>query len=90
MLIHHKSKNEDNPSIQIKRNENNMTVVLVFLLLTLNKYLLTNVSLLYPLKTSENLLLSDVFRRYKIRTLVENQQNEIIDNVLVSLHLMLT
>ena len=32
----------------------------------------TNVPRLYPLKTSENLRLSDVFRGYRSRTLVEN------------------
>ena len=32
----------------------------------------TNVSLLYPLKTSENRRLSDVFREYRSGTLVEN------------------
>ena len=32
----------------------------------------TNVSFLYPQKTSENLQFSDVFRGYKSRTLVEN------------------
>ena len=32
----------------------------------------TNVPLLYPLKTSENLRFSDVFRGYRIETLVEN------------------
>ena len=32
----------------------------------------TNVSLLYPLKTLENLRFSDVFRGYRSRTLVEN------------------
>ena len=33
---------------------------------------LTNASLLYPLKTSENLRFSDVFRGYRSGTLVEN------------------
>ena len=32
----------------------------------------TNVPLLYPLKASENLRFSDVFRAYRRRTLVEN------------------
>ena len=32
----------------------------------------TNVPLLYPLKTSENLRFSDVFRGYRSRALVEN------------------
>ena len=32
----------------------------------------TNASLLYPLKTSENLHFADVFRGYRIGTLVEN------------------
>ena len=32
----------------------------------------TNVSLLYPLKTSENLSFTDVFRGYRSGTLVEN------------------
>ena len=32
----------------------------------------TNVPLLYPLKTSENLCFSDVFRGYRSGTLVEN------------------
>ena len=35
----------------------------------------TNVSLLYPLKTSENLRFSDVFRGYRSETLVENRLN---------------
>ena len=35
----------------------------------------TNVLLLYPLKTSENLCFSDVFRRYRNGTLVENGLN---------------
>ena len=34
---------------------------------------LTNVPLLYPLKTSEKLRFSDVFRRYRSGTLVENR-----------------
>ena len=33
----------------------------------------TNVPLLYPLKTSENLRFSDVFRGYRSGTLVENE-----------------
>ena len=33
----------------------------------------TNISLLYPLKTSEILKFSDAFRVYKNRTLVENR-----------------
>ena len=33
---------------------------------------LTNVPLLYPLKTSEKLRFSDVFRGYRSGTLVEN------------------
>ena len=33
----------------------------------------TNVPLLYPLKTSENLQFSDVFRGYRSGTLVENE-----------------
>ena len=32
----------------------------------------TNISLLYPLQTSENRSFSDVFRGYRSRTLVEN------------------
>ena len=32
----------------------------------------TNVSLLYPLQTSENRSFSDVFRGYRSRTLVQN------------------
>ena len=45
----------------------------------------TNVPLLYPLKTSENLWFSDAFRRYRSGTLVENALNasEIIQLVLI-------
>ena len=39
---------------------------------------LTNVSLLYPLKTSENQLFSDVFRGYRSGTLVENGSKQLI------------
>ena len=37
----------------------------------------TNVPLLYPLKTSENIRFSDVFRGYRSGTLVENGLNSI-------------
>ena len=43
----------------------------------------TNVPLLYPLKTSENLRFSNIFSRYRSGTLVEN---ELITNLCLKLH----
>ena len=49
----------------------------------------TNVPLLHPLKTSENLWFSDVFSGYKIGTLVENGLNTVseIEFVLMRLNM---
>ena len=49
----------------------------------------SNVPLLHPLKTSENLRFSDVFRGYKIGTLVENGLNTVseIEFVLMRLNM---
>ena len=48
-----------------------MDIAFLFFLIIINSYS-TNVILLYPLKTSENLRFSDIFRKYISRTLVEN------------------
>ena len=44
--------------------------------LTTNNPFSTNVLLLYPLKTPENLRFCDVFREYRSGTLVENGLNK--------------
>ena len=43
---------------------------------------LTNVLILYPLKTSEKLRFSDVFRGYKMGTLATNGLNQVEEKLI--------